>query len=109
MTFRIPRWVFIGGGAFIVMAALSFSITEWRLQGTDAVCTVGAMEDFVSGSEAVLDDRPVYPLAPSSLASDTAWESYARDFDRYERDFRAWQEQGDVIQRDYIAAVRGCL
>ena len=110
MTFKIPRWLAIGLGAFIVVAAISFGITEWRLQRfADAECSAAALEDYVAEAEKSVDDRPVYPSSPSSTASDSAWAAYTRSFDIYEDDFRDWQNDGDAMTRDYIQAVRRCL
>jgi len=110
MTFKIPRWLAIGLGAFIVVAAVSFGITEWRLQGVaDAECSAQALEDYLNAGEKSLDSRPTYPVSPSSSASEAAWETYGDTFARYERDFTSWQNQGDEALREYIDDVRRCL
>jgi len=110
MTFKIPRWLAIGLGAFIVVAAISFGITEWRLQRfADVECSAEALGEYLDAGEKSLDERPVYPSSPSPTASDSAWTAYGRDYRAYESDFTAWQRLGDVVQRNYIDATRRCL
>ena len=112
MTFKIPRWLAIGLGAFIVMAAISWVVTNinWELRGVpDTECAADALAQFVDGSERLLGERPVYPTSPSQSASAAAWDSYGSDYSRYERDFQAWQSDGDALTQDYIDGVRSCL
>ncbi|HLA82353.1 MAG TPA: hypothetical protein VJP78_12170 [Thermoleophilia bacterium] len=112
MTFKVPRWLALGLGAVIVMAAISWVVTNinWELRGVpDAECAADVLVQYVDGSERLLGERPVYPTSPSQSASATVWDSYSSEFSRYERDYTAWESDGDALTREYIDGVRSCL
>ena len=89
--------------------AMSYAVFEWRHNESAYIeCVTRVQEKYLDLWEAHMDDKPISPDSPTSSASDAAWNTYFRQFDRYEKDFGVWADKKNDLDRDWIDETRAC-
>lgn len=109
----LVRVAFIGLSVLLVLLAsfgIAIGVVEWRGESfRDYIdCTNDALQKSVDASEELRANRPIAPDAPSSGASDAAFDTYQRQFDQYEKEFDRYLDRGDEISQEYDEDVRAC-